>query len=56
MERMCKSVEEGEKICFRTTEVLGMSQRVRLLKETQVTRTEWVRLIFFRHLSELLIK
>lgn len=26
MERMCKSVEEGEKICFRTTEVLGMSQ------------------------------
>lgn len=35
---MCKRVEEGEKICFRTSEVLKMSQREQWLKEAQMIR------------------
>lgn len=43
---MCKRVEDGEKICFRSNEVLRMSQREQWLKEAQIDRREWIILTF----------
>ena len=40
---MCKRVEEGEKICFRTSEVPRMSQKERWLEEAM---TRWKQSIF----------
>lgn len=35
-------MEEGEKICFRTSEVLNISQREQWLKEAQMIRRKWI--------------